>query len=88
MIATKSRTQIEEHEAWYKTYLGLNELKKRAIQEWKEKKKASKGEVVNLVDEELKLNEEIEKELKHRFEKRRQQEKLELNKKLNEWRVS
>lgn len=50
--------------------------------------KTSKNEVVNLVDEELKLNEEIEKELKNRFEKKRLQEKAEKNKKLNEWRVS
>lgn len=52
------------------------------------KKKSSKGEVVNLVDEELKLNREIELQLKDRFEKKRLQEKQERNKKLNEWRVS
>lgn len=39
MIATKTRDQVEEHENWYKTYLSLNELKKKAIKEWKEKKK-------------------------------------------------
>lgn len=50
-------------------------------------KKASKTDVVNLVDEELALNREIEKELKQRFERRREFEKQILNKKLNEWRV-
>lgn len=49
--------------------------------------KASQNEVVNVVDEELRLNQEIEKELKHRIEKRRELEKQELNKKLNQWRV-
>lgn len=39
MIATKNRDQIEEHEKWYQTYLNLNELKKKAIQNWKENKK-------------------------------------------------
>lgn len=39
MIVTKTRDQIEKHEDWYRNYLSLNELKKKAIQEWKEKKK-------------------------------------------------
>jgi hypothetical protein len=43
MIATKTREQVEEHENWYKTYLSLNELKKKAIKEWKEKKKVIIG---------------------------------------------
>lgn len=43
--------------------------------------------MVSLVDDELRLNQEIEKELKHRFEKRREIEKQQLNKKLNEWKV-
>lgn len=88
MIATKTRDEIEKHEEWYRNYLSLNELKKKAIQEWREKKKASKTDVVSLVDEELRLNQEIEKELKHRFEKRREIEKQQLNKKLNEWKVN
>ncbi|CAF0949178.1 unnamed protein product [Brachionus calyciflorus] len=87
MIATKSKQQIEQHEDWYKNYTNLNELKKEAIKKWKEQKNASKSEVVNLVDEELKLNQEIEKELKNRFEKKRLQEKAERNKRLNEWRI-
>jgi hypothetical protein len=87
MIATKTREQIDQHEEWYKKYLSLNELKKKAIQQWKEKKKSAVNEVVNQVDAELKLNQEIEKELKHRFEKQRELEKQDRNKKLNEWKV-
>lgn len=87
MIATRTRDEIEAHEEWYKKYTSLNELKKKAIQEWKEQKRAKKGETVNLIDEELRLNQEIDKELKERFEKRRQQEKMELQKKLNQWKV-
>lgn len=108
MIATKGREEVEKHDDWYRNYLNLNELKKQAIKEWKEKKKvrsyilpkytsfktnypikiqANQNQVVNLVDEELKLNQEIEKELKHRFEKRREAEKQQLNRKLNEWKV-
>jgi hypothetical protein len=88
MIATKNREQIEQHNEWYKKYLSLNESKKKAIQQWKEKKKSTISEVVNLVDAELKLNQEIEKELKHRFEKQRELEKQERKKKLNEWKVT
>ena len=87
MIATKSREQIIQHEDWYKKYLNLNELKKRAIKVWKENKKATVSEVVNLVDAELKLNQEIEKELKHRFEKQKEMEKMERQKRLNEWKL-
>jgi hypothetical protein len=38
MIAIKSRQQIEDHEEWYKKYLGLNEAKKEAIKKWRQSK--------------------------------------------------
>ena len=40
-----------------------------------------------MVDAEIKLNREIEKELRTRFEKQKLLEKQERNKRLNEWRV-
>jgi hypothetical protein len=86
-IATKTREQIVHHEEWYVKYLSLNEAKKQAIKQWKETKKSSVNEVVSQVDAELKLNQEIEKELKNRFERQRKLEKQERNKKLNEWKV-
>lgn len=42
---------------------------------------------MNLVDEELQLNKEIEKELKDRFKRKADLEKQEKNKQLNKWRV-
>ena len=42
---------------------------------------------MSLADAELKLNQEIEKELKHRIEKQKQLDKQQRNKQLNEWRV-
>jgi poly(A) polymerase Pap1 len=41
-----------------------------------------------LVDEELKLNKEIENELKDRFKRKADLEKQERNKLLNKWRVN
>ena len=38
LIATKTREEIENHEEWYKNYSNLNELKKKAIKQWKEDK--------------------------------------------------
>lgn len=38
MIATKTKDEVEKHEDWYRNYLNLNEVKKKAIKEWKEKK--------------------------------------------------
>ena len=49
--------------------------------------KNTKNDTVSLADAELKLNQEIEKELKHRTEKQKQLEKQQRNKQLNEWRV-
>ena len=49
--------------------------------------KNSKSESVNLAEAEIKLNQEIEKELKNRHEKEKQLEKQQRNKMLNEWRV-
>ena len=87
LVATKTRDEIESHDEWYKNYLNLNELKKRAIKQWKESKMTAKNQVVNLVDEELKLNKEIEKELKGRLEKQAEMERREMNKKINKWKV-
>ena len=87
LVATKTRDEIESHDEWYKNYLNLNELKKRAIKQWKESKLTAKNQVVNLVDEELKLNKEIEKELKGRLEKQAEMERREMNKKINKWKV-
>ena len=87
LLATKTREEIDQHEDWYAKYLSLNELKKQAIKLWKEQKLAAKSQVVNLVDEELKLNKEIEKELKNRLERQAEIERQELNKKLNKWKV-
>ena len=87
LVATKTRDEIESHDEWYKTYLNLNELKKRAIKQWKESKMSAKNQVVNLVDEELKLNKEIEKELKGRLDKQAEMERREMNKKINKWKV-
>lgn len=44
MIATKTKDEIEKHENWYTSYLSLNELKKKAIKEWKEKKNVRSSE--------------------------------------------
>jgi hypothetical protein len=88
LIVTKTREQINQHEDWYINYLTLKELKKEAIKKWREEKKTIKNETVSLADAELKLNQEIEKELKHRMEKQKQLDKQQRNKQLNEWRVS
>jgi hypothetical protein len=87
LVATKTRDEIESHDEWYKTYLNLNEFKKRAIKQWKESKMSAKNQVVNLVDEELKLNKEIEKELKGRLDKQAEMERREMNRKINKWKV-
>ena len=43
---------------------------------------------MNLVDEEIKLNKEIEKELKQRLDKKRETEKQQICQKLNNWKVN
>ena len=88
VIATKSRDEIEVHENWYKTYLSLNEAKKKAILAWKETKKAEKKKIFSETEAELKLHQEIDKVIDEATRKRQQAEKEERLRKLNEWRVS
>ena len=37
-LPTKTEREIREHEQWFEEYNDLNDMKKEAIQRWKEKK--------------------------------------------------
>ncbi len=37
-LPTKTEEEIREHEDWFQEYLNLNDIRKEAIQKWKEKK--------------------------------------------------
>lgn len=37
-LPTKTEDEIRQHENWFHEYLNLNDVKKEAIQRWKEKK--------------------------------------------------
>jgi hypothetical protein len=87
LIATKTSDQIVQHEDWHRRYLELKESKRVAIKNWRDNKKVNKNESVTLAEEEIKLNQEIEKELKCRMKKKEEAEKAERAKKLNEWRL-
>ena len=40
-LPTKTEDEIKDHEKWFQEYLNLNDIKKEAIQRWKEKKEVN-----------------------------------------------
>jgi len=87
LIATKDSQQIAEHEVWYKNFLDLKEAKRLAIKAWRDNRRVGKNESVSQAEAEIKLNQEIERELRDRVKRKEIEEKRERQKKLNEWRL-
>lgn len=79
-LSTRSEQEIRDHEVWYQEYVLLNDVKKEAIQKWREKKDIEKDGIVAKAgqsDLETKAkSEEEEARRKALFQKEKEQQRV------------
>ncbi|KAG8456290.1 hypothetical protein GDO86_002180, partial [Hymenochirus boettgeri] len=80
-LPSRTKDDVQQHEAWYQEFLFLDERKKEAIQEWKAKKQLEKEEISKLqvkAKEILEINFKEMEAQKHKLEEQRRKKQQEL----------
>ncbi|XP_064621035.1 coiled-coil domain-containing protein 112-like [Lineus longissimus] len=86
-LPTKTDTEVIDHEKWYQEYLDLNEIKKVAIQRWREKKEDEKEGLLTQAERNQQKKEEEQQRKEEEKRRLMEREKGERFSKLNAWKV-